>query len=178
MGAEGISATVSEKTPTRKRGRPRRFSVSLIRDFEAMQRHFGFAHSPRTVQNLAYQAAAETVIRPLVVTYPELRWLFDDDAMKRGERYHRPTILQALGQITSEELLVKVARVLCEQKPTARKAVAAIRRFRQVQKPANLTEALRSALNDYLWLHPDVTLAQARDAVGQLWSVLDEQIES
>jgi hypothetical protein len=140
--------------------------------------HMGENRSPRHLQNFSYQARAQSLLEPLVSTHPELRWLYDHEAIWRGEGTYRQTIVQALGRIDHDDTLIAVARRLCELKPRAREALAMIRRFRKVQKPLDLTDALRRTLNTYLRDHPELTLAQARDAVADLWRLIGNQMES
>jgi len=108
--------------------------------------------SGRGLQNFIYQARAQGVIELLLPTYPELRWLYDPEAIRRGESAFQQTIMQELGRIPDDALLVRRARDMCNLRPTSREAVKLLRRAR-LQHGAKgsveeLTEVLRSAVNN------------------------------
>jgi hypothetical protein len=170
----------SENTPKRKRGRPRHFPESEMQF--ARKLHQPEKRSGRGLQNFIYQARAQGVIESLLPTYPELRWLYDPKAIRRGKSAFHQTIMQELGRIPDDAVLVRRARDMCNLRPTSREAVKLLRRARLQQgakgSVEELTEVLRSAVNNYLRWHPDLTLADARAAVGQLWQLIDDQLES
>jgi hypothetical protein len=177
MITEGISETVSENsTVIRRRGRPRRFTDQTIAWLQDI--HKPEKRTTRHLQNFSYQARAQELIEPLVKSSPELGWLYDHEAIWRGEGTYRQTIMQALGRIDDDAVLIAVARRVCELKLRTRDAVALMRRVRKVQKPIDLTEALRRTLNIYLREHPELTLAQAREAVADLWGLIGRQMDA
>ncbi len=160
---KGISETVSEK---RGRGRPPVFNSATL---EQMRREPLFrGRSTRTLQNDLYQGRAQQLVdRP--EHEPWVRWLIDHEGTHAGKPGSiKLGILSQLGRIDDDAHLVAVARRLCEFKPTPRQVVAMIRWLRKVQKPVDLTDTLRRTLNTYLRDHPELTLAQARDAVAYL----------
>ena len=146
-----------EEVSKKPRGRPRRFSA------EDMQR----------------LARAQGLIEPVLSTYPELHWLLDPEALRRRKPHvYRRTIVEELGRIEDDNRLLSVARQLCELKPRTSAAVAIIRKFRGVQKPPDLVEALRCARHTYLRQHTELTLTDARDAVAALSEMMASQVES
>jgi hypothetical protein len=62
--------------------------------------------TPRALQNFSYQARAQSLLEPLATTYPELRWLYDHEAIWRGNGIYRQTIMQELGRVSNDRLLV------------------------------------------------------------------------
>jgi hypothetical protein len=137
--------------------------------------------SPRHLQNTAYQARAQSIIEPLVPQHPELRWLYDHEAIWQGKRHsYQQTIMQELGRIPVDGLLVALAIRLCELRPKSREAVKMLRRARLDHGAKgsieDLTEVLRRTINDYLRWRPDLTLTDAQAALGQLWQRLDDQL--
>jgi hypothetical protein len=153
-----------------------------MQHLDAIHRQMGDTRTPRALQNFAYMAHAIAVLEPLLPRHPELRWLYDPDAIMRREAHFQQTIMQELGRVQDEGYLVALAIRICELRPKSHEAVKMLRRAR-VQHGARgsiegLTDVLRRALNDYLRWRPDLTLADAQEAVGELWLRIDEQLNT
>jgi hypothetical protein len=169
----GISETVSE---TRRRGRPRVFDAATFARLRAELRRDYPNMSDRTVQNHLYQYAAQGILDG----QDWARWLIDMPDLLQGKRgAYRKTILQELGRIQSGDVLVEVARFICERKPTARDAVRMIRMVRRGHKPQgtadHLAARIMALVHDYRYHHAgvdrDVLLGALQVVEDAVWGM-------
>jgi hypothetical protein len=164
----GITENVSEKP---KRGRP----LVIPGQTRALYEAYGLfveIGTERGRQDVYYRQRAIHVLR---ITDREasapFRWLADIELMKGASRNGwRRTILAALGRIDDDDQLRETALVICEAKPSTRKAVAMIRRWRLGKSAGGTADGLRGELirhlNDYLRRYPDTP-----------WEVITEAVE-
>jgi hypothetical protein len=179
MGETGISEEASENHTERKRGRPRHFSKEEMQRVDASSRLMGQKRTPRAQQNFIYMSRAMRVIEPLLPKHPELRWLIDPEAIMRGEGHLQQSIMQELGRVRDDRMLVALALRICELRPTSHDAVKRLRQARLKHGAKGsvdeLTERLRCEVNEYLRWRPHLTLTDAKDAVWRLYGLFDEQ---
>ena len=160
------SENVSEKP---KRGRPPAFPPELEAGYDGLALFDGI-HSRRGRVNVYYRMQALRALKGI----PGVEWVYDEARARAGEPgAWRQTILIELGRIRDPDAIRKVARQLCELKPTTREAVAMVRRWRLDQPLSagdadQLQEHLRNALNDYITRHPAMPLAEAWRATAAL----------
>jgi hypothetical protein len=110
--------TVSEKTISKKRGRP----LILTPEQKAMiEKVYPDLTTSKSIQNKWYLVRASNVIRG----HEDLKWLFD-----RETHFIRETILTELGRIKDDVDLLSLAREVCELKPTSREAIRLIRNWK------------------------------------------------
>src|SRR5262245_21309499 len=122
-----------------KRGRPRTFDVRT----EEVLHQFGIlspGETRRTFLNEIYrQGTSEFLWRHYE---PAFRWLLDDaeSCCSGSGRIRRGTIISELGRagLDNGELALELAREICKLKPTMRRAIAMLRRFR-IGRPARAT---------------------------------------
>ncbi len=103
----------------------------------------------------------------------EFRWLFGDGT----ETNYRQSVLAALGRIEDRDILLTVARQICEMKPKARNAVAMIRRVRRGDSPVKcggLAHELIRTVNDYLVRHPSMSWDGVRAELEQALDMVEE----
>jgi hypothetical protein len=157
--ATAISETVSQKP---KRGRPRNewlaSNVAIARGHGCLYE----IHTTRHAQNIAYRQEAIHVLS----NHPERHkwtWIIDPEACQRGDKEAwQPTILMELGRIDDPGQMIEVARQLCElqPRPTVRKAVAMIRRWRLGTQPEadshQLSVSIANTVQRYIDEHRDV----------------------
>lgn len=149
--------TVSEKP---RRGRP---SVFSREEYDLVSCYSPEVRTRRGRQNRLYMHRAMGALGD--GEDDRFHWLHPprEAVMKRGARL-RKRILSELGRIDDDDDLREMALVICEQKPTAKKAVAWIRRFRGASKKSapglDLTRRLIHCINDYCETHPETTRQQ------------------
>ncbi len=114
----------------RGRGRPKRFPDELLAVLGDAYPH---VTTHRGRQNLAYQARAMSILKG----DPAFRWLCDEQADT-----YRAGLLAELGRIGHPEHMKQAAAWLCEDKPKAKDAIAAIRATRRRAFPQGDVEAL------------------------------------
>jgi hypothetical protein len=94
---------------------------------------------------------------------PAYYWLIPTpDEMQANARRLRFTVLAELGRVEDDGDLKEWAKLLCEEKPKAREAVARVRAWR-LGRPAkgnalDLTFALTGFVKDWCDRHPEVTV--------------------
>jgi hypothetical protein len=168
-----ISATVSEN---RRRGRPRVFDAVTFARLRAQMRQDNADISDRTVQNRLYQYTAQG----LLDGQDWARWLIDPKGiMQDKRRAYRKTIMQELGRLQNPDLLVEMARFICERKPTTRDAVRMIRMARRGYKPRgtadHLAARIMALVHDYHYHHAgvdqDVLLGALRIVEDAVWEM-------
>jgi hypothetical protein len=170
--APAISETVSE-TPKPKRGRPR----VIPDDYRAIFQAYGLftdVTTERGRQNIAYRQRALRVLG----NDPRFKWVADRDAMRRGDPgSFRPTILAELGRIADDDQLREMALEVCRVKPTTRRAVAAVRRWRLgrsgVGDADGLLDELIRHVDDYLDRYPETPPAALVEAVSELLEAVE-----
>jgi hypothetical protein len=164
----GISESVSEIQPGRKRGRPpvfREDEDDFIRSF------FPGITTKRGRMNRNYSIRA---LQILDYAKP-YQWLTSTpDHVNAGTGKVRFTLLAELGRISDEKLLREAAREICRLKPATAQGVSMIRALRGRQMPGGtigLTRAIVATVDRYLEAHRNTTmhmvfaaLENARDA--------------
>jgi len=165
-----ISEESSEK---RKRGRPPRLETTIARQ---VGEGASPAAGPRARVNRGFAIQAMCVLQEDEAG--QYGWLFETAAMTRGDPHSfRPSILAELGRIDDEELLKECARIICDQKPTARDAIIRIRRLRRRSPPRGdaeqLQSELRRVLNEYLVRFPETPQSALQEAVAGLTVDID-----
>jgi hypothetical protein len=154
-----VSENISQKP---KRGRPRNqwlaSSVAIAKGHGCLVD----IHTDRHAQNIAYRQEAVCVLS----NHPERHkwtWIIDREACQRGDkRPWKSTILMELGRISDPDQMIEVARQLSniDPHPTAREAVAMIRRWRLGTQPAadphQLSVTIGNTVQRYIDTHRDV----------------------
>ena len=138
-----------------KTGRPKMDPI-----MEEFLRHTGQwdaeTETRRTLQNRLHQVRAMLVLRQ-APDYTRFAWLID-----------KKTILSELGRIEKDETLLKVAEVMCKQKPNTQQAVAMIRGLRRGTTPEPDAQALAQVIINtvtaYIQSHPGTTVEQIQEA--------------
>jgi hypothetical protein len=154
--AETISAAAAVKP---KRGRPRRWPA----DFEMLSKFMvGEGKSPRHLRDMAYLNRAMFALRD---DSDRFGWLFPPTG-----RWRR-SLLAELGRIDDPEEMAAVADMICEHKPTTKKAIKIIRRARLGREPSASMEELAVALvqtvQNYTADHPGLT----GNAIGKAFDI-------
>ncbi|MGH9867918.1 MAG: hypothetical protein ACREAA_07125 [Candidatus Polarisedimenticolia bacterium] len=103
------------ETVSRKAGRPR----ILLPEWEAALR--GIYPEIRTLRGIQNRSAQLRAVK-LLSDDPAFAWLVDP---RTG--WMRQTILQHLGRVESDAMLVEAARAVCEQRPSSVRARTLIR---------------------------------------------------
>ena len=110
----------------------------------------------RTLQNRLHMTRAMLVLSQ-APNYTRFAWLID-----------KKTILSELGRIEKDSTLLKVARVMCKQKPNTQGAVAMIRGWRRGTTPKPDAQALAQVIINtvtaYIQSHPGTTVEQIQEA--------------
>jgi hypothetical protein len=169
-----ISETDSQN-PRRRRGRPSLWEPGYL---EAMERMGMFTETTtrRGKNNICYRQRAVALLGS--GDNPEFHWLCGGPAITKGgqAKAWRPSVLVELGRINDDEMLLALARRMCELKPTSRAAVAAIRQFRLGRsKPgsiAALTSKIRGTINAYLQRRPDTDLSQVLQSIAEVQDIV------
>lgn len=152
----------SENDEPRKRGRPELFDRRMARVLDD-----GMMYSRRHLQN-QFHATMFSILIPDELRKGDLAWLFEGDNTPRGRRM---TVRAELGRLAATEhemivqIVVTVAREICEKKMPTKQALAYIRDWRRhiagtPQPPGSaheLTNAIIDLLNDYLARNPRTT---------------------
>src|SRR5262245_7533859 len=151
----GISEVASENQPARKRGRPEAVPPEALAVYARM---FPEIKTRRGLQERCYAGLA---IRALSDD-PAFEWLVSTrEQIAGGTSRLRHTILAELGRVSDERMIKEMARLLCKQRPTAKRAAALIRRWRRAPcrdaSILGLAAALEGCVNDYLATHPGTT---------------------
>ena len=170
-----ILETVSEKP---KRGRP---PVYLPEHLALARFVTPDVKTTRGLQNTMRRQRALALVMDAGKDDPALLWLMDPAACARGEARWQPLILAELGRIDTDADLLAMARHVADLRPTAKVAVALIRRWRlqasgQVPRPAScldLTNEIINVANAYIDRHPDVTLTQSLTALINVREAFD-----
>ena len=155
--------------PRRKRGRPRKHIVPPGE--EALYRSLGLFHDVRTDKgrdNVLYRQRAISLLNRF--NDPEFKWLFDREALMKGERVSwRTTILTHLGRIEDPDAVYAVAKEICRFKLNTRNAVAVISRFRHGKSlegdSEQLLQKILTTIRHYRDSYPETTKHQVGDAL-------------
>lgn len=147
-----ISEAASEKQKPLKRGRPPAFCQAQMNFYKGL---FPEIRTRRGLQDRAYALQAYDVLKD----DRGFEWLCSTpEKINASTGELQFSILGALGRITDPEALKAVAREVCRLKPSARRAVVMIRRWRtgkvNVGNCLTLGAQLERCINDYLAAHP------------------------
>jgi hypothetical protein len=134
---------ISQTSPPRKRGRPRKAAEAAWQIVDKVYPHT----SHRLRANHLYGMRAYRVLHD----DPRFAWVM---------AARRDTILNELGRVSDDQNLRTIALDLCAHQPTTRQALARIRAFRQETLPpataCGLQAVLHTAIETYLAEHADV----------------------
>ena len=143
-----MATTVHDEKP--KRGRPRLLMPEYEAELWNLYPPTG-VKSTRGIQNKHYLCHAVGLVKD----DPRFAWIVD----AKTDRV-RSTILTELGRIEDDDDLLEMALLICESRASTRKAVAAIRQFRDVAKGPSclsLTSRLITTIKAYVVEHPGTT---------------------
>jgi hypothetical protein len=172
---EGISANFAEKQTGKKRGKPAKFSEREIAACEAMNLFDGHRSKRGRDEVLHRQRALHHLA---AVQDERLKWLFDEDAIMRGDDL-KYSVLAELGRIDDQRELLTIALAVCELKPSITDAVQMIKRYRAGEaKPGEsdkLTQEIIGTINRYLKRHP-TSWEQVKEALSITSLIVCEKI--
>jgi hypothetical protein len=165
-----------------KGGRPRRISEADLEIGRRVWRQTGGGEPTRhDLEQLHYYSRAQALLGN--GKDERFRWLIDT----RGRRVEtfKTGILAELGRLDDDEQLIGAALAVCELRPTTRRAIEILRRYRTGKRaeplpPAEageLGDKLVGLINAYESGHSDCTPALIREALRCV-QVLDNEQET
>ncbi len=170
-----ISETVSENTPSRKRGRPLVVPAELMANYANIWYHI--ASSRRGLQNKHYTIHAFAAIGD--GKDPAFSWLADNKT-----KGFRQVILAELGRIEGADEIREIAKHICATKPRSKDAAMMIRRCRgKARTPGSLglkfelLKAISKRIDDFSAAYADVDLETIRWALANAIDNIDGMIE-
>jgi hypothetical protein len=112
---------------------------------------------------------------------PRFFWLCDANAVNAGKAGVKFVILSELGRVRDDGELVELAELICELKPTTKKAMSIIKEVRGAKRKGpsalDLANEVITTMNGYTTRHPNVTKDQQLDALETVVQIVNKSAD-